>query len=84
MLKLLCCEKIKDEVGTLAYHRNEEANWIERPIRRLTRVTYGSACTDMQLEMIKEFQSGIEHAGGVNSAFFWESHFKCYRVAALV
>ena len=73
----------------MAYQRNKEADWIERPIRRLTRVRYSGVCTDMQLEIIKEFQSGIEHAVRVNSAFFWEAihgvyHFKRCRVAYFV
>ncbi|GFX36265.1 probable RNA-directed DNA polymerase from transposon BS [Trichonephila clavipes] len=32
------CAKIKDEVEKLAYQLNEEAEWTERPIRRLSRI----------------------------------------------
>ncbi|GFX80974.1 hypothetical protein TNCV_1909671 [Trichonephila clavipes] len=42
------CAKIKDEVERLAYQLNEEAEWTERPIRRLSKVMYGSICADMQ------------------------------------
>ncbi|GFX52474.1 nitric oxide synthase, salivary gland [Trichonephila clavipes] len=35
------CAKIKDEVKKLAYQLNEEAEWTERPIRRLSKVMYG-------------------------------------------
>ncbi|GFX13367.1 hypothetical protein TNCV_2191243 [Trichonephila clavipes] len=37
-----------DEVETLAYQLNEEAERTERPIRRLSKVMYGSTCADMQ------------------------------------
>ncbi|GFU64562.1 transposable element Tcb2 transposase [Trichonephila clavipes] len=40
--------KIKDEVEKLAYQLNEEAELTERPIRRLSKVMYGSTCADMQ------------------------------------
>ncbi|GFW91054.1 transposable element Tcb2 transposase [Trichonephila clavipes] len=43
------CAKIKDEVEKLAYQLNEEAERTERPIRRLSKVMYGSTCADMQL-----------------------------------
>ncbi|GFV64834.1 uncharacterized protein TNCV_2133901 [Trichonephila clavipes] len=36
------CAKIKDEVEKLAYQLNEEAERTERPIRRLSKVMYGS------------------------------------------
>ncbi|GFX13114.1 uncharacterized protein TNCV_2357701 [Trichonephila clavipes] len=42
------CAKIKDEVEKLAYQLNEEAERTERPIRRLSKVMYGSTCADMQ------------------------------------
>ncbi|GFU89787.1 transposable element Tcb1 transposase [Trichonephila clavipes] len=42
------CAKIKDEVEKLAYKLNEEAERTERPIRRLSKVMYGSTCADMQ------------------------------------
>ena len=38
------CAKIKDEVKKLAYQLNEEAERTERPIRRLSKVMYGSTC----------------------------------------
>ncbi|GFV45994.1 hypothetical protein TNCV_1921231 [Trichonephila clavipes] len=41
------CPKIKDEVEKLAYQLNEEAERTERPIRRLSKVMYGSTCADM-------------------------------------
>ncbi|GFT10247.1 transposable element Tcb2 transposase [Trichonephila clavipes] len=37
-----------DEVEKLAYQLNEEAERKERPIRRLSKVMYGSTCADMQ------------------------------------
>ncbi|GFU06985.1 transposable element Tcb1 transposase [Trichonephila clavipes] len=37
-----------DEVEKLAYQLNEEAERTERPIRRLSKVMYGSTCADMQ------------------------------------
>ncbi|GFW20822.1 transposable element Tc1 transposase [Trichonephila clavipes] len=42
-------QMIKDEVEKLAYQLNEEAERTERPIRRLSKVMYGSTCADMQL-----------------------------------
>ncbi|GFV70090.1 transposable element Tcb2 transposase [Trichonephila clavipes] len=42
------CAKIKDEVEKLAYQLNEEAERTETPIRRLSKVMYGSTCADMQ------------------------------------
>ncbi|GFU54720.1 transposable element Tcb2 transposase [Trichonephila clavipes] len=38
----------RDEVEKLAYELNEEAERTERPIRRLSKVMYGSTCADMQ------------------------------------
>ncbi|GFY23304.1 transposable element Tcb1 transposase [Trichonephila clavipes] len=35
------CAKIKDKVEKLAYQLNEEAEWTERPIRRLSKTTSG-------------------------------------------
>ncbi|GFW28233.1 hypothetical protein TNCV_4499631 [Trichonephila clavipes] len=40
--------EMKDEVEKLAYQLNEEAERTERPIRRLSKVMYGSTCADMQ------------------------------------
>ncbi|GFV19205.1 transposable element Tcb1 transposase [Trichonephila clavipes] len=47
-LKLQWCAKIKDEVKKVAYQLNEEAERTERPIRRFSKVMYGSTCADMQ------------------------------------
>ncbi|GFV81316.1 transposable element Tc1 transposase [Trichonephila clavipes] len=44
------CAKIKDEVEKLAYQLNEEAERTEIPIRRLSKVMYGSTCADMQVD----------------------------------
>ncbi|GFX63378.1 uncharacterized protein TNCV_3619811 [Trichonephila clavipes] len=44
--------KIKDEVEKLAYQLNEEAERTERPIRRLSKVMYGSTCADMQVDVM--------------------------------
>ncbi|GFY31174.1 uncharacterized protein TNCV_751371 [Trichonephila clavipes] len=46
------CAKIKDEVEKLAYQLNEEAERTERPIRRLSKVMYGSTCADMQVDVM--------------------------------
>ncbi|GFW25496.1 transposable element Tcb1 transposase [Trichonephila clavipes] len=48
MVKIHWCAKIKDEVEKLAYQLKEEAERTERPIRRLSKVMYGSTCADMQ------------------------------------
>ncbi|GFY32735.1 transposable element Tcb2 transposase [Trichonephila clavipes] len=40
-----------DEVEKLAYQLNEEAERTERPIRRLSKVMYGSTCADMQEQL---------------------------------
>ncbi|KFM73294.1 hypothetical protein X975_07256, partial [Stegodyphus mimosarum] len=45
-MKIHWCAKIKDEVEKLAYQLNEEAERTERPIRRLSKVMYGSTCAD--------------------------------------
>ncbi|GFW69638.1 transposable element Tcb1 transposase [Trichonephila clavipes] len=58
------CAKIKDEVETLAYQLNEEAARTERPIRRLSKVMYGSTCADMQVDVMKECLSSIKHVVG--------------------
>ncbi|GFS72043.1 hypothetical protein TNCV_2676891 [Trichonephila clavipes] len=47
-VKSRSCAKIKDEVEKLAYQLNEEAERTERPIRRLSKVMYGSTYADMQ------------------------------------
>ncbi|GFV68827.1 transposable element Tcb1 transposase [Trichonephila clavipes] len=59
------CAKIKDEVEKLAYQLNEEAEWTERPIRRLSKVMYGSTCADMQLDVMGECLSSIKHVVGL-------------------
>ncbi|GFV99894.1 uncharacterized protein TNCV_5082531 [Trichonephila clavipes] len=61
--------KIKDEVEKLAYQLNEEAERTERPIRRLSKVMYGSTCADMQVEVMGECLSSIKHVVGVRSVF---------------
>ncbi|GFW51743.1 uncharacterized protein TNCV_1186751 [Trichonephila clavipes] len=58
------CAKIKDEVEKLAYQLNEEAKWTERPIRRLSKVMYGSTCADMQVDVMGECLSSIKHVVG--------------------
>ncbi|GFS74893.1 uncharacterized protein TNCV_1395731 [Trichonephila clavipes] len=63
------CAKIKDEVEKLAYQLNEEAERTERPIRRLSKVMYGSTCADMQVDVIGECLSSIKHVVGVRSVF---------------
>ncbi|GFW14703.1 transposable element Tc1 transposase [Trichonephila clavipes] len=61
----LRCAKIKDEVEQLAYQLNEEAERTERPIRRLSKVMYGSTCADMQLDVMGECLSSIKHVVGL-------------------
>ncbi|GFY32744.1 uncharacterized protein TNCV_4638501 [Trichonephila clavipes] len=63
------CAKIKDEVEKLAYQLNEEAERTERPIRRLSKVMYGSTCADMQVDLMGECLSSIKHVVGVRSVF---------------
>ncbi|GFV65421.1 transposable element Tcb2 transposase [Trichonephila clavipes] len=58
------CAKIKDEVEKLAYQLNNEAEWTERPIRRLSKVMYGSTCADMQVDVMGECLSSIKHVAG--------------------
>ncbi|GFT99458.1 transposable element Tcb2 transposase [Trichonephila clavipes] len=58
------CAKIKDEVEKLAYQLNEEAERTERPIRRLSKVMYGSTCADMQVDVMGESLSSIKHVVG--------------------
>ncbi|GFX21801.1 transposable element Tcb2 transposase [Trichonephila clavipes] len=62
--KIHWCAKIKDEVETLAYQLNEEAERTERPIRRLSKVMYGSTCADMQVDVMGECLSSIKHVVG--------------------
>ncbi|GFX51892.1 sodium-dependent nutrient amino acid transporter 1 [Trichonephila clavipes] len=58
------CAKIKDEVEKLAYQLNEEAERTERPIRRLSKVMYGSTCAHMQVDVMGECLSSIKHVVG--------------------
>ncbi|GFT74778.1 transposable element Tcb2 transposase [Trichonephila clavipes] len=58
------CAKIKDEVEKLAYQLNEEAERTERPIRRLSKVMYGSTCADMQVDVMGKCLSSIKHVVG--------------------
>ncbi|GFY13962.1 transposable element Tc1 transposase [Trichonephila clavipes] len=58
------CAKIKDEVEKLAYQLNEEAERTEGPIRRLSKVMYGSTCADMQVDVMGECLSSIKHVVG--------------------
>ncbi|GFS74424.1 transposable element Tcb1 transposase [Trichonephila clavipes] len=53
-----------DEVEKLAYQLNEEAERTERPIRRLSKVMYGSTCADMQGRRNGECLSSIKHVVG--------------------
>ncbi|GFU82975.1 uncharacterized protein TNCV_935781 [Trichonephila clavipes] len=61
------CAKIKDEVEKLAYQLNEDAERTERPIRRLSKVMYGSTFADMQVDVMGECLSSIKHVVGVRS-----------------
>ncbi|KFM72049.1 hypothetical protein X975_15428, partial [Stegodyphus mimosarum] len=63
------CAKIKDEVEKLAYQMKEEAERTERPIRRLSKVMYGSTCADMQVDVMGECLSSIKHVVGERSVF---------------
>ncbi|GFY14502.1 transposable element Tc3 transposase [Trichonephila clavipes] len=53
-----------DEVEKSAYQLNEEAERTERPIRRLSKVMYGSTCADMQVDVMGECLSSIKHVVG--------------------
>ncbi|GFW14794.1 transposable element Tc1 transposase [Trichonephila clavipes] len=53
-----------DEVEKLAYQLNEEAERTERPVRRLSKVMYGSTCADMQVDVMGECLSSIKHVVG--------------------
>ncbi|GFT98621.1 transposable element Tcb2 transposase [Trichonephila clavipes] len=58
------CAKTRDEVEKLAYQLNEEAERTERPIRRLSKVMYGSTCAHMPVDVMEECLSSIKHAVG--------------------
>ncbi|GFS59480.1 transposable element Tcb2 transposase [Trichonephila clavipes] len=60
-----------DEVEKLAFQLNEEAEWTERPIRRLSKVMYGSTCADMQVDVMGECLSSIKHVVGTTSGCFY-------------
>ncbi|GFU29527.1 transposable element Tcb2 transposase [Trichonephila clavipes] len=61
----------KDEVEKLAYQLNEEAERTERPIRRLSKVMYGSTCADMQVDVMGECLSSIKHVVGTTYGCFY-------------
>ncbi|GFX62400.1 transposable element Tcb1 transposase [Trichonephila clavipes] len=61
----------QDEVEKLAYQLNEEAERTERPIRRLSKVMYGSTCADMQVDVMGECLSSIKHVVGTTSGCFY-------------
>ncbi|GFW90669.1 uncharacterized protein TNCV_628351 [Trichonephila clavipes] len=62
---------LQDEVEKLAYQLNEEAERTERPIRRLSKVMYGSTCADMQVDVMEECLSSIKHVVGTTSGCFY-------------
>ncbi|GFW66916.1 transposable element Tc1 transposase [Trichonephila clavipes] len=53
-----------DAVEKLAYQQNEEAERTERPIRRLSKVMYGSTRADVQVDVMGECLSSIKHVVG--------------------
>ncbi|GFW68490.1 transposable element Tcb2 transposase [Trichonephila clavipes] len=67
----LSTPNILDEVEKLAYQLNEEAERTERPIRRLSKVMYGSTCADMQVDVMGECLSSIKHVVGTTSGCFY-------------
>ncbi|GFV19548.1 uncharacterized protein TNCV_4846951 [Trichonephila clavipes] len=60
-----------DEVEKLAYQLNEEAERTEIPIRRLSKVMYGSTCADMQVVVMGECLSSIKNVVGTTSGCFY-------------
>ncbi|GFV96580.1 transposable element Tc1 transposase [Trichonephila clavipes] len=64
IIRLHWCAKIKDKVEKLAYQLNEEAERTQRPIRRLSKVMYGSKGADMQVDVMGECLSSIKHVVG--------------------
>ncbi|GFT22190.1 transposable element Tcb2 transposase [Trichonephila clavipes] len=66
-------EDDSDEVEKLAYQLNEEAERTERPIRRLSKVMYGSTCADTQVDVMGECLSSIKHVVGTTSGCFYPS-----------
>ncbi|GFY09308.1 transposable element Tcb2 transposase [Trichonephila clavipes] len=75
--KLHWCAKIKDEVEELAYQLNEEAERTERPIRRLSKVMYGSTCADMQVDVMGECLNSIKHVVGTTSGCIGKLEESC-------
>ncbi|GFV06410.1 transposable element Tcb1 transposase [Trichonephila clavipes] len=65
------CQRAKDKVEKLAYQLNEEAERTERPIRRLSKVMYGSTCADMQVDVMGECLSSIKHVVGTTCGCFY-------------
>ncbi|GFU63906.1 transposable element Tcb2 transposase [Trichonephila clavipes] len=63
--------RMTDEIEKLAYQLNEEAERTERPIRRLSKVMYGSTCADMQVDVMGECLSSIKHVVGTTSGCFY-------------
>ncbi|GFX61424.1 uncharacterized protein TNCV_823301 [Trichonephila clavipes] len=61
--------RVADEVEKLAYQLKEEAERTERPIRRLSKVMYGSTWADMQVDVMGECLSSVQHVVGVRSVF---------------
>ncbi|GFW14478.1 transposable element Tc3 transposase [Trichonephila clavipes] len=55
----------------IAYQLNEEAERTERPIRRLSKVVYGSTCADMQVDVMGECLSSTKHVVGTTSGCFY-------------
>ncbi|GFT23033.1 DDE_3 domain-containing protein [Trichonephila clavipes] len=72
---------LQDEVEKLAYQLNEEAERTERPIRRLSKVMYGSTCADMQVDVMGECLSSIKHVVGTTSGCFYprSNHWEVWR-----
>lgn len=63
------CAKIKDKAEKLAYQLNEEAERIEKQIRRLTEVRYGTAYAHMQHDVMGKCRRGIKHASSVTCLY---------------
>ncbi|GFW56712.1 uncharacterized protein TNCV_4067921 [Trichonephila clavipes] len=63
-LEIHWCAKIKHEVEKLAYQLNDEAKRTERPIRRLSKLMYGSTCADIQVDVNGGVSESIKHVVG--------------------
>ncbi|GFV09044.1 hypothetical protein TNCV_2738101 [Trichonephila clavipes] len=59
-MRIHWCAKIKDEVETLAYQLNEEAERTERPIRRLTVKITPSCCLSEKWRIIKSVRRHLD------------------------